>query len=546
MKACSKEADMPTRQEAMVHLIHLQRLDGVIVDSYALVQGLHACALNKDVAAANRLLVEYRSTADSVCYNAALHACAEAGDSDVAHSLLSAMQSENLTPDVTSYNCAIRACFNSGDSARAVALFEELRKSPTLQPDEYTINTLICGFFSAGSPSGDADGTAHALRALDLALVSNDGSSAGVVSSSGGAYNVALQAALKAKDWDAGQKVLEKLEERGGSLDFKSFRILLRSAIDLGEFEKADMVLRQAGAQGFGSILLVDAVKRAAKQPVHGARLAFQLVEASHHEPLAFGLSETPSKLSSIETTGPLHAEAAEVASAQRIDMIECAMHACATIRFSKGLIRKLHRFALDENLKPTLSMWTIAINACGAKFALALKLLDKMVKPGAAATTNTEAPVVAKEEIEHVAPNAITYAAVLGVCARAKRADVAAKLVNEMLECGIPFNEVVFANAIHACARAGDWQKALQLLRTMEAESQLGRGPPPNVVVYTACMSACREAKQESAGLALLDEMRTRGLEPNRVTLHVAADMLTAKGRYAEAAALHGDLASR
>ena len=545
MTACSKEADLSKRQEAMVHLLHLQGLDGVTVDSYSLAHSLHACALNKDVAAANRLLVENRGAADVVCYNAALHACAEAGDSDAAQSLMGAMQSEHFAPDVTSYNCAIRACFNCGDSARAVALFEDLRKSSTLKPDEYTINTLICGFFSAGSPSGDHDGTAHALRALDLALINNndgDDSNAGVISSSGGAYNVALQAALKAKDWDAGKKVLEKLEERGGCLDFKSFRILLRSAVDLGEFEKVDMVLRQAAAQSHGPVLLADAVKRAAKQPAIGARLAFHIVEASHHEPAAFGLDAEPQ---ATREAASLTSEATvEAAAARRVDMIECAMHACASARFSKGLVRKLHRFALDENLRPTLSMWTLAINACGAKFALALKLLDKMVKPDTSAgATGADSSVVAQE---HVAPNAITYAAVLGVCARAKRADVAVKLVNEMLECGVPFNEVVFANAIHACARAGDWQKALQLLRTMEAESRLGRGPPPNVVVYTACMSACREAKQEGKGLALLDEMQARGLEPNRVTSLVAADMLMAKGRYAEAAALQEKLASR
>lgn len=535
MVACSKEADLAARQAAMLRLLNLQRLDRVAVDSYALVLALHACAQTKDVTAARRLLLEHHAAADAVCYNAALHACAEGSDPQAAKALLIAMRGRGLKLDVTSFNCAIRACFNGGDVVGAVALFEQLRKDPALQPDEYTVNALICGFFAAGSPSGDADGSAHALRALDLARVVGSDVSVEGKGASGGAYNVALQAALKAKDWSAGEKVLQKFEQRGGCLNVHSFSILVGGAINSGDGDKLDASVRQAAAQGFGPKVFADAVKRAAKHPTQSRR-AFQLLEASHFAPAAYGLSEPPREGS--QAAAPLASEMA----VQRVYLFECAMHACAATRASKGLVRRLHRMALAEGLVPTLSMWTLAIDACGADFARALKLLDAMVKQGAA----TDGPAGGSQLVQAGAPNAITYAATIGVCARAKRGDVAVKLVAEMLECGVPFNEVVFANAINACAKAGEWQAALSLLRTMDAEHAKGHGPPPNVVVFTAALGACREAKQVAAGLALLDEMRARGLEPNEVTLHVAAGMLAASGRHADAKALLEDSTSR
>lgn len=62
-------------------------------------------------------------------------------------------------------------------------------------------------------------------------------------------------------------------------------------------------------------------------------------------------------------------------------------------------------------------------------------------------------------------------------------------RVFDGMIESGLAPDEVSFSTAIHACGRAGQWQKALSLLHAMEANqvrasttrtSRFSSGPDP------------------------------------------------------------------
>lgn len=64
--------------------------------------------------------------------------------------------------------------------------------------------------------------------------------------------------------------------------------------------------------------------------------------------------------------------------------------------------------------------------------------------------------------------------------------------------------NAHCYAAAIGACGRGGQWQKALELLDTVEKTT----GLPPNVVCWNVAASACRFAGEWQAAVALLNRM--------------------------------------
>lgn len=70
----------------------------------------------------------------------------------------------------------------------------------------------------------------------------------------------------------------------------------------------------------------------------------------------------------------------------------------------------------------------------------------------------------------------------------------------------GLMPNIVCFNAAAHACARGGQWQRALCLLADMVAA-----GLSPNVNTFSAAVAACGNAGQWERALALLDQVTSR-----------------------------------
>ena len=95
---------------------------------------------------------------------------------------------------------------------------------------------------------------------------------------------------------------------------------------------------------------------------------------------------------------------------------------------------------------------------------------------------------------------------------------------------------------AISAWGRARQPQRSLALLDEMRT-----RGVEPDVISFNAAISACGKGEQWERALSLLEEMQSRGLEPDVTSFNAAIsaceqcdEMTKAKLLYAEAVTLN------
>jgi len=73
----------------------------------------------------------------------------------------------------------------------------------------------------------------------------------------------------------------------------------------------------------------------------------------------------------------------------------------------------------------------------------------------------------------------------------------------------------VAYRLAISACARGGNWQQGIRLLRDMRKDLE----EAPDVMAYTSAITGCEYAGEWKRAFALVDTMRKNGVEPNVVT---------------------------
>jgi len=168
-------------------------------------------------------------------------------------------------------------------------------------------------------------------------------------------------------------------------------------------------------------------------------------------------------------------------------------------------------------------------------------------------------------------------YTAVIDACAKAKMWRKALSLLDEMQQQGIEPSEVTYSVTISACGNGGQWQRALDLLDLMKT-----KGMSVNVITYNAALTALSKASRQHArhltkvstddvvirmgfrksqvtkgvddaddmdvdtsiplgglspkALAILDDMKSNGIEPDGFCYSSAISCCGAEGRWKEA----------
>ena len=95
----------------------------------------------------------------------------------------------------------------------------------------------------------------------------------------------------------------------------------------------------------------------------------------------------------------------------------------------------------------------------------------------------------------------------------------------------GLEPNVITYSAAISACEKGRRPDAALDLLAEMKA-----RGLAPNVITYNAAISACEKGGRTDIALDLLAEMKGRGLELNVITYNAGIKACFDAGMYADA----------
>ena len=93
---------------------------------------------------------EWNFTLNRFLYNLFLNLCAKASRMDEAFEALQDMAEDQIQPDIVSFNCLIVCCVNAGDLDMALTLMERMRQWPNLRPDLYSFNSIVNGLCKIG------------------------------------------------------------------------------------------------------------------------------------------------------------------------------------------------------------------------------------------------------------------------------------------------------------------------------------------------------------------------------------------------------------
>jgi pentatricopeptide repeat protein len=134
-------------------------------------------------------------------------------------------------------------------------------------------------------------------------------------------------------------------------------------------------------------------------------------------------------------------------------------------------------------------------------------------------------------------------YTAAIEACANAGMWKKALELLGEMEKEGIAPSEVTYSVTITACGNGGEWHKALELVEIMREKSM-----PINLYVYNAAITAVSKAAKQLSktgqcdgqlwkeAMSLLDHMRNDGIEPDGFSFSSAISCCGSEGRWEEA----------
>ena len=221
-----------------------------------------------------------------------------------------------------------------------------------------------------------------------------------------------------------------------------------------------------------------------------------------------------------------VEAQAATDASALTPSLVEHGLLSCCQKREWNRALRLFERSRAAGNLSITPRAWRAAARACekGRQWRAALRLLDDHAADAAAAGGDRDG-----------FDPAIASSAILA-CARGGQLDRALALLRETEGRASarvrasartaggagaaapkppkPLPLSTYNGVISACADRGRWQQALAVLD--QARKALHE---PDVFSYTSAISACGRAGEAQRALSLLELMRERGVEPDTIT---------------------------
>jgi len=210
-----------------------------------------------------------------VTYNTLLDCCARCCRMDGVPDILQDMKKANIRPNIITYSTMLKGHCQVGDLPSAFKLVKEMREEAGLVPDEIMYNSLLDGC----AQSSLVEEGLGVLKEMEEAGVKPSNFTLSVlvklmsrarrvdsafelVKELSGKYNLSpnshvyanlVQACCFSKQLQRGLKTLEEMMERKVQPDKRTYSMLFRTAVQQGQYEKVDGLLR--GALGLSGAL---------------------------------------------------------------------------------------------------------------------------------------------------------------------------------------------------------------------------------------------------------------------------------------------------
>jgi len=401
-------------------------------------------------------------------------------------------------PTLVTYHHALEACVSSAESEQAVTLLMSMRDKGA-EPTSHTFDLVVRGLLKRS----------QWRRALQLLELMEEWE----VPQSTRIYNIIISACAKAKEVGQAMALLKKMRALNIKPDVVTFNALISACASAGRWKDSMSLLQQCQREpGVDPDIITYTSAMRACARARKYKDAIELLQV----------------LQDLGLTPDVYAYTA-------------AIDACA-----KGKMWRKALEILDEmrtrGVQPSEVTYSVAITACGngGQWQRAMELLNQMRTKG-------------------MSINVITYSSTISALAKAARRTLketiggegsaeelstkALDLLEQMKEDGVAPDAYSYSGAISACASAGRWKEALDLLARMKKGGPKTR---PNRITYTATISACGRAGEWKQALLLFDEMKNYGLQADRISYNAVVSALRIGMQPDEAYEIWGEMCGR
>ncbi|CAM9447310.1 unnamed protein product, partial [Ectocarpus sp. 13 AM-2016] len=441
---------------------------------------------------------------DRATFRLGLMAAAEAGDGPAAAVLLEEMRDAGIAMDESAFHLAATAfgragLWRQGVRVAVVAAEQGIALAPSTL-------TSILGACAKQARWREALGLLQGARpVLQQAFSSLPlSTSAGVVAGDErrgegnvvAAYTLAMVACRRSGRHAEGLRVLEMLEEDGGVGDEAFFRVALKCC---------------AKARGFGD-----------RDECSGAAVADRVLEGMSAQGIRCGVEGFTDIAQAYGLAGRWEDALALLPRAAAFAAVPDERMYCSVINAMGESGAWEAAVELIQSMRPRPSAPAAAAAAGGSGGG---------TSDGGA--SGVAAAAVVSASLEPPPPGRAAYGCACRACARKGEWGAVLGLMEDMREDGLERDSSVYASAMRAFVEAGDWERAVEIV-TVEMERD---GVSPDALSYSQALRACRVGADGSGwaaqlALALVGEVRSRGLEPGVVILESAARACLADDR--------------
>jgi pentatricopeptide repeat protein len=572
MKECLQRRDI----SALDKVLHAREASGFQPDAYSVNAKITALGTSGQSAAALEALRQAWNMPHCrrvEVINAAIGACAVAGDWAGAESSFELLKSAGLSPDSVTYNGLIKAAGNARLMTKVKQLFDEMVDTEHLKPTHQTYT----GLFSAAAKNRCTDSTWLFKIFNDMALAPNDY----VLSSF---FSAVACAPCTRAQLDTVFTALAEARSRG-SLNDTVYTALLKlvtrqniadRAVDVWRAAQQDSValsphifsaLFAACAAGQSPALVdvaLDAYEElrdwwGAQDKHRMASWMERDVQWAYNSLINFiaaeegRLDEALAVFESMKREGPLPdtvtfntvmAAAGRAQDPQRALDLFCEvsnfdlqptertfgalLHAFATVGDANGAASVLRSLS-TAGIQPNAVMYT--------------SFIDALVTSGEQSSLENAFKIVEEMKSKGVGPTAVTYGCLLNACDKLGDVSRAFQVYQEACDEGVPPSDQMHDILIGVCTRGGRLDEALDLVKRMartHANLQQhtldslvralsgtspwralrmlslmqAKGMAPSHATYLALVGSCARASDGADALALYHSMRAQGME--------------------------------